>query len=143
MEYYASINAMGTKGMQFCDYIEVTDVNDDVYLYNVYHSDRYGFCLISDDEPLIKFLHIRNSRLESYYVTGEVRVGQKDIKTIVVDDHWFVKKYKRFIIEGTLLQYTDEMGIKYGLHPEEYYNKSPESYKEIVKVKKKSKERNN
>ena len=30
------------------------------------------------------------------------------------------------------------MGIKYGLHPEEYYNKSPESYKEIVKVKKKS-----
>ena len=37
MDYYTGININGSKSMQFCDYIEVTDVNDDVYLYNVYH----------------------------------------------------------------------------------------------------------
>ena len=80
--------------------------------------------------------------MESYYVTGEVRVGQKDIKTIVVDDHWFVKKYKRFIIEGTLLQYTDEMGMKYNLHPEEYYDKFPKNYASGIKIKNKIKGNN-
>ena len=132
----------GIKTIKFCDYIEITDVNDDVYLYNVFCSKEYGFCLITEDEPLIKFLHIRNSRLESYYVTGEVKVGQKDIRTIVIDDHWFEKKYKRFIIEGTLLQYTDEMGIKYGLNSEEHYNKFPKSYINSVKVKNKVKRNN-
>ncbi|UKI26703.1 MAG: hypothetical protein L6V91_08170 [Bacilli bacterium] len=43
MDYYTGININGSKSMQFCDYIEVTDVNDDVYLYNVYHSNKYGF----------------------------------------------------------------------------------------------------
>lgn len=75
----------GIKDIKYCDYVEITDVNDDEYIYNVFYSDEYGLCLYAEDEPLIKFLHIRNSRLESYYVTGEVRVGQKDIKTIVVD----------------------------------------------------------
>lgn len=129
----------GTKSIKFCDYVEITDVNDDVYIYNVFCSKEYGFCLSTEDEPLIKFLHIRNSRLESYYVTGEVRVGQKDIKTIVVDDHWFEKKYKRSIIEGTLLQYTDEMSVKYGLNGEEHYNKYPKCYENSIKVKKKVK----
>lgn len=132
----------GIKDIKYCDYVEITDVNDDEYIYNVFYSDEYGLCLYAEDEPLIKFLHIRNSRLESYYVTGEVRVGQKDIKTIVVDDHWFVKKYKRFIIEGTLLQYTDEMGIKYGLNSEEHYNKFPKNHANGVKIKNKIKGNN-
>ena len=63
-------------------------------------------------------------------------------KTIVVDDHWFVKKYKRFIIEGTLLQYTDEMGIKYGLNSEEHYNKFPKNHANGVKIKNKIKGNN-
>ena len=132
----------GIKTIKFCDYVEITDVNDDIYIYNVFYSKEYGFCLITEDEPLIKFLHIRNSRLESYYVTGEVKVGQKDIRTIVIDDHWFVKKYKRFIIEGTLLQYTDEMGIKYGLNSEEHYNKFPKNHANGVKIKNKIKGNN-
>ena len=132
----------GIKVGKFCDYVEITDVNDDVYIYNVFCSKEYGFCLITEDEPLIKFLHIRNSRLESYYVTGEVKVGQKDIRTIVVDDHWFVKKYKRFIIEGTLLQYNYEMGMKYNLHPEEYYDKFPKNHVSGVKIKNKIKGNN-
>ena len=132
----------GIKDIKYCDYVEITDVNDDEYIYNVFYSDEYGLCLYAEDEPLIKFLHIRNSRLESYYVTGEVRVGQKDIKTIVVDDHWFVKKYKRFIIEGTLLQYTDEMGIKYGLNSEEHYDKFPKNYASGIKIKNKIKGNN-
>ena len=132
----------GIKDIKYCDYVEIADVNDDEYIYNVFYSDEYGLCLCAEDEPLIKFLHIRNSRLESYYVTGEVRVGQKDIKTIVVDDHWFVKKYKRFIIEGTLLQYTDEMGIKYGLNSEEHYNKFPKNHANGVKIKNKIKGNN-
>lgn len=132
----------GIKVGKFCDYVEITDVNDDVYIYNVFCSKEYGFCLITEDEPLIKFLHIRNSRLESYYVTGEVRVCQKDIKTIVVDDHWFEKKYKRSIIEGTLLQYNDEMGMKYGLNGEEHYNKYPRNYGNDIKIRKKLKGNN-
>ncbi len=107
----------GIKDIKYCDYVEITDVNDDEYIYNVFYSDEYGLCLCAEDEPLIKFLHIRNSRLESYYVTGEVRVGQKDIKTIVVDDHWLFKKNKSFTIYGTLLQYNYEMEMKYNLHP--------------------------
>ena len=139
MEYYANINAMGTKGMQFCDYIEVTDVNDDVYLYNVYHSDRYGFCLISDDEPLIKFLHINNSRLDFYYATGEVKNSDIEAKRIKIDSHWIEKKLMGLSIEGTLLQYNDEMGMKYGLNSEEHYNKYPKCYGNNVKIKKKIK----
>ena len=75
----------GIKDIKYCDYVEITDVNDDEYIYNVFYSDEYGLCLYAEDEPLIKFLHIRNSRLESYYVTGEVRVGQKDIMWIQWD----------------------------------------------------------
>lgn len=60
----------GIKDIKYCDYVEITDVNDDEYIYNVFYSDEYGLCLCAEDEPLIKFLHIRNSRLESYYVTG-------------------------------------------------------------------------
>ena len=63
----------GIKDIKYCDYVEITDVNDDEYIYNVFYSDEYGLCLYTEDEPLIKFLHIRNSRLESYYVTGEDR----------------------------------------------------------------------
>ena len=139
MEHSANINAMGTKGMQFCDYIEVTDVNDDVYLYNVYHSNRYGFCLISDDEPLIKFLHINNSRLDFYYATGEVKNSDIEVKKIKIDSHWIEKKLMGFSIEGTLLQYNDEMGMKYGLNSEEHYNKYPKCYGNNVKIKKKIK----
>ena len=137
-----TLDNYGIKDIKYCDYVEITDVNDDEYIYNVFYSDEYGLCLYTEDEPLIKFLHVRNSRLESYYVTGEVRVGQKDIKTIVVDDHWFVKKYKRFIIEGTLLQYTDEMGIKYGLNSEEHYDKFPKNHASGIKIKNKIKGNN-
>lgn len=139
MDYYTGININGSKSMQFCDYIEVTDVNDDVYLYNVYHSNRYGFCLISDDEPLIKFLHINNSRLDFYYVTGEVKNSDIEAKRIKIDSHWIEKKLMGFSIEGTLLQYNDEMGMKYGLNSEEHYNKYPKCYGNNVKIKKKIK----
>lgn len=132
----------GIKDIKYCDYVEITDVNDDEYIYNVFCSDEYGLCLCTEDEPLIKFLHIRNSRLESYYVTGEVRVGQKDIKTIVVDDHWLFKKNKSFTIYGTLLQYNYEMGMKYNLHPEEYYDKFPKNHASGVKIKNKIKGNN-
>ena len=98
MDYYTGININGSKSMQFCDYIEVTDVNDDVYLYNVYHSNRYGFCLISDDEPLIKFLHINNSKLDFYYATGEVKNSDIEAKRIKIDSHWIEKKLMIFII---------------------------------------------
>ena len=139
MEYYTSINPRDTKGIQFCDYVEVTDVNDDIYLYNVYHSNRYGFCLISDDEPLIKFLHINNSKLEFYYATGEVKISDIEAKRIRIDSHWIEKKLIGFSIEGTLLQYNDEMGMKYGLNGEEHYNKYPKCYENSIKVKKKVK----
>lgn len=129
----------GIKGIKFCDYVEITDVNDDVCIYNIFYADGYGFCLSTDDEPLIKFLHIRNSRVESYYVTGEVRINHKEIKSIKTDDHWMQKKEKGFSIDGTLLLYNDEMGIKYGLNDEEHYNKYPRNYENSVKVKKKIK----
>ena len=44
-----------------------------------------------------------------------------------------------FSIEGTLLQYNDEMGMKYGLNSEEHYNKYPKCYGNNVKIKKKIK----
>lgn len=135
----------GIKGVKFCDYIELTDINDDVYIYNVFYTNEYGFCLSIDDEPLIKFLHIKNSKIESYYVTGEIKKSNAEIKKITVDTRWLVKKQKCFTIEGFLLQYNDEMGLKYNLNPEEHYNKSPESYEgntEIGKIRKKIKGNN-
>ena len=49
------------KGIKFYDYIEVLDMNDDCYIYNVFYSKQYGFCLTTEDELLIKFLHLNNS----------------------------------------------------------------------------------
>lgn len=137
-------NIDGIKRIKFCDYIEITDISDEVFIYNLFYDNDYGFCLSIEGEPLIKFLHIKDSMIESYYVNGEKSIKGIPVRNIDIDTHWLEKKFRKgFTVEGFLLQYTDEMGIKYGLHPEEYYNKNPESYKEIVKVKKKSKERNN
>lgn len=35
----------GIKDIKYCDYVEITDVNDDEYIYNVFYSDEYGLCL--------------------------------------------------------------------------------------------------
>ena len=134
------INLKDIKGIKFCDYIEVEDTNNDIYLYNIYHSNEYGFCLAGEDEPLIKFIHINNSILESYYVTGEVQTKPLEIKSIKIDSHWIEKKIKGFSVEGTLLQYNDEMGKKYNLNSEEHYNKYHTSYENNIKIKRRKKE---
>ena len=137
-------NIDGVKRIKFCDYIEITDISDEVFIYNLFYDSEYGFCLSTEGEPLIKFLHINDSMVESYYVNGEKSIKSTPARSINIDIHWLEKKLKKgFIVEGFLLQYNDEMGVKYKLHPEEYYNKSPKSYEGIVKIKKKSKERNN
>ena len=41
----------GIKDIKYCDYVEITDVNDDEYIYNVFYSDEYGLCLCAEDEP--------------------------------------------------------------------------------------------
>lgn len=132
-------NMEGIKGLQLCDYIEIIDMNDDTYIYNVFYSKEFGFCLSSEDEPLIKFLHINDAKLEIYYVKRGVKVMPMEIKTVIVDDHWLFKKNKSFFIEGTLLQYNDEMAKRYKLNNEEYYNKYPKCYGNNVKIRKKVK----
>lgn len=132
------------KGIKFYDYIEVLDMNDDCYIYNVFYSKQYGFCLTTEDEPLIKFLHLNNSRLESYYVNGEVKTTHSEIKSIKVDNKWLEKKQKGFSIEGMLLLYNEEMGIKYNLNEEEHYNKYPKENKKIkIKEKIENRKENN
>lgn len=131
-----------TRGIKFCDYIEVTDINDDVYVYNVFYTNEYGFCLSIDDEPLIKFLHLSDSKIESYYVNGEINKGSNPIKKIKTDDHWMQTKQKGFSIDGTLLLYDEKMGIKYGLNGEEHYSKYPSNYENNIKVRRKIKGNN-
>lgn len=130
-----NIDSNSVKGIQLCDYIEVIDMNDDVYSYNVFYSKEYGFCLIIEDEPLIKFLHLNHSKLEIFYVNGDVKIMNTPVKSVEVDDHWLFKKNKSFTIDGTLLQYDNEMGIKYGLNSEEHYNKYPKVYEKDIKRK--------
>ncbi len=74
----------GIKDIKYCDYVEITDVNDDEYIYNVFYSDEYGLCLYAEDEPLIKFLHIRNSRLESYYVLEKLELVKRILKLLLL-----------------------------------------------------------
>ncbi|MGN1311533.1 MAG: hypothetical protein ACI4U4_00795 [Bacilli bacterium] len=134
---------INNNGIRFHDYIEILDINDDCYIYNVFYSKQYGFCLMTEDEPLIKFLHLSNSKITSYYVNGEVKAIHPEIKYIKVDNKWLERKQKGFSIEGTLLQYDEEMGIKYNLNEEEYYNKFPKEYnnskiRERIKTQKKN-----
>lgn len=53
-----------------------------------------------------------------------------------------LKKNKSFTIYGTLLQYNYEMGMKYNLHPEEYYDKFPKNHASGIKIKNKIKGNN-
>ena len=82
------------------------------------------------------------SALSWHQVGTKLALSQKDIKTIVVDDHWLFKKNKSFTIYGTLLQYNYEMGMKYNLHPEEYYDKFPKNHASGIKIKNKIKGNN-
>lgn len=130
------------KGIRLCDYIEIVDENDDILVYNVFYNKEYGYCLITEDEPLIKFLHINNSVLESYYINGERRVKAEQIKSILVNDSWLASKEKGFAIEGSLLQYTFDMAVKYDLNKEENYDKSVD-YKEVSIKRRKIRKGNN
>ena len=73
---------LNNSEIKFYDYIEVLDINDDCYIYNVFYSKQYGLCLMTEDEPLIKFLHLINSKITSYYVNGEVKTIHTEIKYI-------------------------------------------------------------
>lgn len=135
---------LNNSEIKFYDYIEVLDINDDCYIYNVFYSKQYGLCLMTEDEPLIKFLHLSNSKITSYYVNGEVKTIHPEIKYIKVDNKWLEKKQKGFSIEGILLQYDEEMGRKYNLNEEEHYNKYPKEYKKIkIKERIENKKENN
>lgn len=141
-----SFDMDGIKSMKLCDYIEITDTSDDVHIYNLFLSKEYGLCLSIENKPLIKFLHINNSQVEEYYVNGGIGIEHKQIRTIKIDSHWSEKKFQKgFMVEGYLLQYNYEMGMKYNLHPEEYYDKSPNNYEQIAAIRKmrKRKKENN
>ena len=44
----------GIKDIKYCDYVDITDVYDYVYIYNVFYSDENGIRLSTgNDEPQI------------------------------------------------------------------------------------------
>ena len=107
------LNNKEVSFIKFCDYVELTTNNDDVYSFNIVWIKSNKFYLQGEDERLIKELQIINSRLLIYYLNGEVDEIE-NIKEINVFDYRFRRKYF-FGIEGTFLSYTEDMAIKYNL----------------------------
>ncbi|MBQ8192993.1 MAG: hypothetical protein IJZ46_02865 [Bacilli bacterium] len=107
------LNNKEVSFIKFCDYVELTNNNDDVYSFNIVWIKSNKFYLQGEDERLIKELQIINSRLLIYYLNGEVDEIE-NIKEINVFDYRFRRKYF-FGIEGTFLSYTEDMAIKYNL----------------------------
>lgn len=105
--------------IQFCDNIEITTENDEVYIYNIAWTKNNRICLQYEDEPLIRELNFRDSKMTIHYVNGEIKEIE-NIKTITIDDNRFRRKYL-FNIEGTLIKYTEDMAIKYNLDKELSY----------------------
>lgn len=107
------LNNKEVSFIKFCDYVELTTNNDDVYSFNIVWIKSNKFYLQGEDERLIKELQITDSRLLIYYLNGEVDEIE-NIKEINVFDYRFRRKYF-FGIEGTFLSYTEDMAIKYNL----------------------------
>ena len=122
------LNNKEVSFIKFCDYVELTTNNDDVYSFNIVWIKSNKFYLQGEDERLIKELQIVNSRLLIYYLNGEVDEIE-NIKEINVFDYRFRRKYF-FGIEGTFLSYTGDMAIKYYAR----YNKKIRRTKVLLKI---------
>lgn len=105
------------KIIKFNDCIEVIYDNEDEEIYNVSFSKRNGFCLYSEDEPLIHSLKIENSKLRKYYSEGKTVLGNNNIKEIKISDYSI--RRGQVSIEGYLLYYDIDMANKYNLNKEE------------------------
>lgn len=101
------------KEIKYCDYIEIATL-EEVFIYNVVWSSEYGLCLQLDDEPLIKELHIIDSKLVSYYIDKYTVTYEEEIKSVKIDDIRFQRRYQ-YTILGTLLKCNLDMAKKYNL----------------------------
>ena len=114
MNYQIELN--NVKNIKFCDYIEVTDENDDIYVFNIYYSRELGFCLSTEDEPLIKFLRLKDYYLYANYIDNTIKKYPNRIKTITIDTHWLEKKNECFNLQALLFFYDSLMAGYYKLY---------------------------
>ena len=72
----------------------------------------------------------------------KLELVKRILKLLLLMTTGYSRKIKSFTIYGTLLQYNYEMGMKYNLHPEEYYDKFPKNHASGIKIKNKIKGNN-
>lgn len=109
--------------IKFRDNIEVKFFNDDPddsTIYNVVYSEKNGFGLRREDDRLVKYLLLGDTRLISFYADGSIKVSDKKVRSIKVNDYKFVKHYL-YSINGNLLLYNREMAKLYKLNEESAY----------------------
>ena len=98
--------------IKFCDYIEVTTKEDNKYIYNITWDKTEHFCLQLDDEPLIREITIKDSKLIIYYTDGDLDVLNEEVTSI---DIYCLNYRRRCLIEGHLLKYDTNMAKKFNL----------------------------
>lgn len=125
MEFKFNKNDMNF--IQFCDYIEVTTIDDNVYIFNVARNKYAGLLLLYEDDYPIKEISLTDSKLTIHYINGEAKIIHEEVKNINIDDYRFRRKYL-ISIEGTLLKYTEDMAIKYNLDKELSHTSLMQSY---------------
>lgn len=122
----------------FRDNIEVKFFNEDEEnstIYNIVYNFNDGIGLKKEDDRLIKYMLLGDARLISIYVDGSVKVSDKKVRSIKVNDYKFAKRYL-YSITGNLLLYNGEMAQLYNLNREGAYYDSSFVKKSIKSLKK-------
>lgn len=111
------------KEIRFRDNIEVKyfgDDEDNNIIYNIVYDFEHGIGLRKEDDKLIKYLLLGDTRLITMYNDGSVKVSDKKVRSIKVNDYKFIKHYL-YSINGNLLLYNEEMAQLYNLNREAAY----------------------
>ena len=119
-DFLENLDKNEVKSIQFCDYLEVTSIYDDVYMFNVNWSSSEGLYLtlegeLPNEKICIKKIHLVDSTLIFFYLNGETRIPSYFVKSININDSR-MKRRCGFGIEGELLKYNKEMALKYDLN---------------------------
>ncbi len=126
------------KEIIFRDNIEVKFFGDDEEnstIYNIIYNLNDGLGLKKEDDKLIKYFLLGDTRLIAFYYDGSVKVSDKKVRSIKVNDFKFVKHYL-YSITGNLLLYNQEMAQLYNLNREAAYY-DPSFVKKNIKSLKK------
>lgn len=105
---------LGGSGINSGYYIEVTNVKDFKYTFNVILGNEYGIFLEFEDISHVSRIRIVDSKMILLFLDGSVREFDDIINSVRVVDNKDRKRHG-INIEGNILRYNEEMAEKYNL----------------------------